>query len=74
LLLGLFRWTTVASVLWLLTPVSVEAQYPRARRGQFEVRGMDFRRDGAWRKRVGAIRSTRYRLLRTRSFAATWDA
>ena len=70
MLLGLFRWTTVASVLWLLTPVSVEAQYPRARRGQFEVRGMDFRRDGAWRKRVGAIRAARYRLLQARSFAA----
>jgi M6 family metalloprotease-like protein len=70
LLLGLFRWTTVASVLWLLTPVSVQAQYPRARRGQFEVRGMDFRRDGAWRKRVGAIRTSRYRLLQAKAIAA----
>jgi M6 family metalloprotease-like protein len=70
LLLGLFRWMTVASVLWMLTPVSVQAQYPRARRGQFEVRGMDFRRDGAWRKRVAAIRSARHRLLHARAFAA----
>ena len=70
MLLGLFRWMTVASVLWLLTPVSVQAQYPRARRGQFEVRGMDFRRDGAWRKRVAAVRAARSRLLHARGFAA----
>lgn len=69
-MLGLFRWTTVVSVLWLLTPVPVQAQYPRARRGQFEVQGMDFRRDGAWRKRVGAIRAARYRLLHAKAFAA----
>ncbi len=70
MLLGLFRWATVAGVLWLLTPVSLQAQYPRARRGQFEVRGMDFRRDGAWRKRVAAVRAARYRLLRARAYAA----
>lgn len=69
-MLGLFRWVTVASVLWLLVPVTLQAQYPRARRGQFEVRGMDFRREGAWRKRVTAIRTTRHRLLRARAFAA----
>jgi M6 family metalloprotease-like protein len=70
LLLGLFRWMTVASVLWLLAPVSLQAQYPRARRGQFEVRGMDFRSEGAWRRRVGAVRAARYRLLHARAFAA----
>lgn len=48
----------------LLLPTVLEAQYPRARRGQFEVTGMDFRRDGAWRKRVSAIRSARHRLLK----------
>jgi M6 family metalloprotease-like protein len=69
-LLGLFRWLTVASVLWTLTPVTLQAQYPRARRGEFEVRGMDFRRDGAWRTRVTAIRAARHRLLRSRAFAA----
>jgi M6 family metalloprotease-like protein len=31
---------------------------------------MDFRRDGAWRKRVSAVRTTRHRLLRARGFAA----
>jgi M6 family metalloprotease-like protein len=69
-LLGLFRGLTVASVLWMLTPLTLQAQYPRARRGEFEVRGMDFRRDGAWRTRVTAIRAARHRLLRNRSFAA----
>lgn len=69
-MLGLFRWVTVASVLWLLAPAALQAQYPRARRGQFEVRGLDFRRDGAWRKRVTAVRTARHRLLRARAFAA----
>ena len=69
-MLGLFGWVTVVSLLWLLTPATLQAQYPRARRGQFEVRGMDFRRDGAWRQRVAAVRATRHRLLQNRSFAA----
>lgn len=69
-MLQVFRWVTVACVLWLLPPPSVQAQYPRAQRGQFEVRGLDFRRDGAWRKRVDAIRQRRHRLLRSGSFSA----
>src|SRR3712207_6285470 len=69
-LLGMFRWATVACVLWLLTPPSLQAQYPRARRGQFEVSGWDFRREGAWRRRVSAIRSLRHELLRSRSFSS----
>ena len=68
-MLGLFSWVTVASVLWLLSPATLQAQYPRARRGQFEVRGMDFRPDGAWRKRVAEVRASRHRLLRNRAFA-----
>ncbi|HYF40439.1 MAG TPA: M6 family metalloprotease domain-containing protein [Gemmatimonadales bacterium] len=67
---GIFRWATVVCVLWLLTPPSLQAQYPRARRGQFEVSGWDFRREGAWRKRVSAIRSSRHELLRSRSFSS----
>jgi hypothetical protein len=70
LLLGLFGWVTVASVLWLLAPAILQAQYPRARRGQFEVRGMDFRPEGAWRQRVASVRATRHRLLRSQAFAA----
>ena len=67
---NLFHWLTVATVLWLITPAILEAQYPRARRGQFEVQGMDFRRDGGWRKRVNAVRAARHRLLRARAFSA----
>ncbi len=61
---------TVASVLCLLAPIPLQAQYPRGRRGHFEVRGLDFRRDGAWRKRVSAVRTARHRLLRARAFGA----
>jgi M6 family metalloprotease-like protein len=70
LLLGLFRWVTVAGVLWVLTPGALQAQYPRAHRGQFEVRGLDFRRDGAWRRQAAAVRTARHRLLRARAFSA----
>ena len=69
-MLGLFRWATVASVLCLLAPAHLHAQYPRARRGQFEVRGLDFRHDGAWRKRVTAVRKARHQRLKARAFAA----
>ena len=62
-MLGVSRWLTVACVV-VLAPPALQAQYPRARRGQFEVSGLDFRRDGAWRRRVGSIRSLRHRLLR----------
>jgi M6 family metalloprotease-like protein len=70
LLLGVSHWLTVGCVIWSLTPSSAQAQYPRARRGQFEVHGLDFRREGAWRTRVGAIRSTRHQLLRSKSLTA----
>jgi M6 family metalloprotease-like protein len=68
-LLSLSRWATVGCLVWLLAPGVLQAQYPRARRGQFEVSGLDFRRDGGWRKRVAAIRSDRHRLLRAGAFA-----
>jgi M6 family metalloprotease-like protein len=64
-LLGVSRWVTVVCVLWPHLPSPAQAQYPRAQRGQFEIQGMDFRSDGAWRKRVGAIRSARHQWLRT---------
>jgi M6 family metalloprotease-like protein len=69
-LLGLSRWKTVACLLWLLAPAILQAQYPRARRGQFEVSGLDFRRDGGWRTRVTAVRMARHRLLRARAFGS----
>jgi M6 family metalloprotease-like protein len=66
-LLDVSRCATVACVIWLLLPGALQAQFPRARRGQFEVQGLDFRRDGAWRKRVAAVRAARHELLRTGS-------
>jgi M6 family metalloprotease-like protein len=57
------RWLTVACVA-VLVPSALQAQYPRARRGQFEVSGLDFRKEGAWRTRVATIRMARHRLLR----------
>ena len=52
-------------VVAVLIPASARAQFPRARVGQFEVRGLDFSRDGAWRKRVASIRATRHQMLRS---------
>ena len=69
-MLGLSRWKTVACLLWLLAPAILQAQYPRARRGQFEVSGLDFRRAGGWRTRVAAVRTARHRLLRARAFGS----
>jgi M6 family metalloprotease-like protein len=69
-LLGVSRWVTVACGLWLLAPPALQAQYPRAHRGQFEVSGFDFRRDGGWRKRVTAVRTARQQWLRAGQFAS----
>lgn len=66
----LSRWVMGACLIWLLAPSALQAQYPRARRGQFEVSGLDFRREGAWRKRVSAIRSARRQLLRQGAYSA----
>lgn len=52
-----------AALVWLAAPRPAEAQSPRARRGQFEVYGMDFRPKGAWRQRVANIRAQRQALL-----------
>jgi len=70
LLLGVSRWVTVVCVLWTHLATPVQAQYPRAQRGEFEVRGMDFRPEGAWRKRVGAVRSARHSWLRAGAVGA----
>lgn len=70
MLLGVFRGATVAAALWLLAAPALQGQYPRARRGQFEIQGLDFRREGAWRKRVTAVRLSRRHLLRAGSLAA----
>jgi M6 family metalloprotease-like protein len=69
-LLGLFSWATAAVLYGLLVPSALQAQYPRARRGQFEVQGFDFRHDGGWRTRVAAVRSARHRWLREGALGA----
>ena len=66
----LSRWAMVAFLVWLVAQSALQAQYPRARRGEFEISGLDFRREGAWRKRVTAIRSARRQLLRQGAFSA----
>lgn len=50
-------------LLALAAPQAADAQTPRARRGQFEIHGMDFRPKGAWRQRVANIRAQRQALL-----------
>ena len=67
------RWTP-AGYLFLAIAVAAPgaalAQYPRSERGRFEVRGLDFRPDGAWRGRTAAVRSARRSLLRSGSLSA----
>ena len=70
MLLGLFGWAPAVVLCGLLAPSALQAQYPRAPRGQFEVPGLDFGRDGGWRVRVGAVRAARSRGLRNGAIAA----
>jgi hypothetical protein len=56
-LLGLFSWATAVVLYGLLVPSALQAQYPRARRGQFEVQGFDFRRDGGCSLSGGPVES-----------------
>ena len=44
-------------------------QYPRARIGDFEVRGLDFAVDGGWRLKAGRVMADRVALLQGRAFA-----
>ena len=59
----------LTAVAVLCLPAASRAQQgpPRVRR---EIRGLDFRRDGVWRKQVRAVRSARQQLLRQRNFPA----
>lgn len=50
--------------LVLLGALPAAAQYPRARVGQFEVRGFDIATDGGWRRATARIAATREALLR----------
>jgi M6 family metalloprotease-like protein len=47
----------------------VGAQYPRARLGEFEVRGFDFDPNGAWRRAAAQVMQARRSLLRSGSMA-----
>ncbi|MGH7515926.1 MAG: M6 family metalloprotease domain-containing protein [Gemmatimonadales bacterium] len=54
----------LAALLLAALAAAAEAQYPRAEPGRFEVRGLDFRSDGAWRRRASPVREIRRALLR----------
>lgn len=45
------------------TAAPVAGQYPRARQGEFEVRGFDLPTDGAWRRRTRQVMAARAFLL-----------
>jgi M6 family metalloprotease-like protein len=48
----------------------VAAQYPRARIGEFEVRGFDFTPNGAWRRSSRLVMDARRSMLRTGAVAS----
>jgi M6 family metalloprotease-like protein len=62
--------------LWLVVPLLVAAvfplagQTPRAKVGQFEVPGLDFTPDGAWRKEARAVRDRRHAFMRAGNLQA----
>ncbi len=53
----------------ILAGFPLAAQYPRAKVGEFEVRGFDFATDGGWRARAGRVMAQRVSLLRGRAFS-----
>jgi len=56
-------------VATLLTAQRNDPAYPRSRAGLFEVQGLDFRADGAWRPRSDPARSARRALLGRGAYA-----
>jgi M6 family metalloprotease-like protein len=67
----LARNLLTAGVCWLTLPAYLPAQevYPRAKVGQFEVEGFDFRPEGAWRAQASRVRANRHRLVQLRAFS-----
>lgn len=59
----------LALLTTILTAFPMAAQYPRAKVGDFEVRGFDFASDGGWRVRAGRVMTQRVSLLRGRAFS-----
>lgn len=53
----------------VVAAMPASAQYPRARVGEFEVRGFDFAVDGGWRRAAGRVMALRSALLRSGSIA-----
>ena len=62
-------WLLAAPIL-LLRATPALAQFQRPKVGQFEVKGMDFRPDGAWRKIAAGVRANRHSLMRSGNMAA----
>jgi M6 family metalloprotease-like protein len=52
-----------------LAAMPARAQYPRAKVGEFEVRGFDFAIDGAWRRQGARVMAQRSALLRSGNVA-----
>src|SRR5690606_30071740 len=49
--------------LAVLAPAHSDPMYPRSEVGRFEVDGLDFRPNGAWRRETGRVRERRRALL-----------
>lgn len=62
------QWLTGLAALFLIA-MPAAAQYPRARIGEFEVRGFDFAVDGGWRRSARQVMLRRSALLRSGSIA-----
>lgn len=63
--------TVLASLVLLgARDLAAQVQPVRPERGRFEVPGLDFRPDGAWRRRAARIRQSRRTLLRNGKLAA----
>src|SRR3989449_10695159 len=63
----------VAVVCALSVPGATGAQQAPPPRMRREIKGLDFRKDGVWRRQARAVRALRARLLSRRSFGALKD-
>jgi M6 family metalloprotease-like protein len=68
-----FRPVILAVLAAFLGGSPLVAQYPRARVGEFEVRGFDFATNGGWRLRAGQVMAQRASLLQGRVLARLND-
>ena len=66
----LFPPVLLTAMAALATPAGglLVAQEPRGTTGPFEVRGLDFRPDGGWRRRAAQVRANRQAMLRAGDF------